>query len=106
VIIPVYKKNPKFYDLNRNQILKESSRVIKPKGKIILVSIAEIPFTENIFLNELIKLYNISLNNRIFSRRELETDLIGAGFIDVEIFDHQGLLIGIGRKKGIDLSSM
>jgi len=98
VIIPVYKKDPKFHNMGRIEILKETARVIKPNGLIILVAIAKIPFTENIFLNELIKLYNLSLNNRIFSRQELTIDMKKANFSDIEVFEHQGLLLGMGKK--------
>jgi len=98
VIIPVYKKNPKFHDMDPIEILKETARVIKSKGLIILVAIAKIPYTENIFLNELIKLYNLSLINRIFSKDELTNDMRKANFLNIEVFEHQGLLLGIGRK--------
>jgi hypothetical protein len=98
VIIPVYKKNPKFYDMERIDILREVGRVISSEGSIVLVAIAEVPQTENIFLDDLIKLYNISLNNRIFSKKELINDMKKASFSDMEVFEHQGLLIGIGKK--------
>lgn len=98
VIIPVYKKNPKFHKMDRIEILKETARVIISDGLIILVAIAKIPFTKNIFLNELIKLYNLALNNRIFSKEELRLDMEKANFLDIEIFEHQGLLLGMGKK--------
>lgn len=99
VIIPVYKKDPKFHNMGRIEILKEIARIIKPDGLLILVAIAKIPFTDNIFLNELIKLYNLSLNNRIFSKQELSIDMQKADFFDIEIFEHQGLLLGMGKKE-------
>ncbi|MBD3211045.1 MAG: hypothetical protein GF311_00425 [Candidatus Lokiarchaeota archaeon] len=99
IIIPVYKKDPKFHNMGRIEILQEVARVIKPQGLIILVAIAKVPFMENIFLNDLIKLYNLALNNRIFSEKELAFDMKKADFLDIETFEHQGLLIGIGKKK-------
>jgi hypothetical protein len=99
IIIPVYKKDPKFHNMGRIEILQEVARVIKPQGLIILVAIAKVPFMENIFLNDLIKLYNLALNNRIFSEQELTFDMKKADFLDIETFEHQGLLIGIGKKK-------
>jgi hypothetical protein len=99
IIIPVYKKDPKFHNMGRIEILQEVARVIKPQGLIILVAISKVPFMENIFLNDLIKLYNLALNNRIFSEKELAFDMKKADFLDIETFEHQGLLIGIGKKK-------
>ncbi|TXT53354.1 MAG: hypothetical protein BAJALOKI2v1_1020003 [Promethearchaeota archaeon] len=99
VIIPVYKKNPKFFNMKRTEILQEVARVIDSGGSIILVAIAKIRFTKNIFLDDLIKLYNLSLNNRIFSEEELKNDMEKVGFSDIEIFEHQGLLLGIGKKE-------
>ncbi|MHA1291546.1 MAG: hypothetical protein ACTSQJ_02630 [Promethearchaeota archaeon] len=97
VIVPVYKPNPKFYNMTRNEILTEIVRVCKPKGLIILVAVANIPLSNNFFMNELIKLYNLALNNRIFTENQLKLDMSGVGLINVKIYQHQGLLIGIGQ---------
>ncbi len=97
VIIPVYKKDPKFNDMGRIELLKEVSRIICSGGLIVLVTINKVPFTNNIFLNDLIKLYNIALHNRIFSEKELQADMEKAGFKEINIFEHQGLLIGMGK---------
>lgn len=95
--IPVYKKNPKFFNMTRTKILKEVIRVTKPSGYIILVAIAEIKITENIFINELIKLYKAAYNNRTFTVEELLADMSDVGLIDIDVFEHQGLLIGIAK---------
>lgn len=97
VIIPVHKKLPKFHDMAREEILKEIARVLRSDGLLIFVAIAEVPFTKNIFLNELIKLYNLSLNNRIFSEDELREDMNTINLKEKKIFEHQGLLIGLGK---------
>jgi hypothetical protein len=98
IIIPVYKKDPKFHDMDRIEILKEIVRVTQPKGLIIIVSIAKVPESQNVFLNELITLYNLSLNNRIFSKGKLRSDLEEVNLKNIEVIEHQGLLIGIGNK--------
>ncbi|MHA1275343.1 MAG: hypothetical protein ACTSU4_12850 [Promethearchaeota archaeon] len=98
IMIPVYKKDPKFHGMTRLEILEEVSRIIRPDGLVILVAIMRILPTENLFLNDLIKLYNIALNNRIFSVEELRSDMEQGGFSNIEIFEHQGLLIGMGTK--------
>ena len=95
--IPVYKKNPKFFNLTRNKILNEVIRVTKPDGHIILITIADIKITDNIFLNELIELYKAAYNNRTFTVEELREDMSDVGLIDVDIFEHQGLLIGLAK---------
>lgn len=95
--IPVYKKNPKFFNMTRTKILNEVIRVTKPSGYIILVSIADIELTENIFVNELVKLYKAAFNNRTFKKEDLLTDMNDVGLIDIDVFEHQGLLVGIAK---------
>ena len=95
--IPVYKKNPKFFDMTRTKILNEVIRVTKPYGYVILVTIADIKITENIFINELIRLYKAAYNNRTFTEEELLEDMSDVGLIDIDIFELQGLLIGIAK---------
>jgi SAM-dependent methyltransferase len=95
--IPVYKKNPKFYNMTRNKILKEIIRVTKPNGYIILVSIADIEISENIFINELIKLYKAAYINRTFTVEELHKDMSEVGLNKIDVFEHQGFLIGIAK---------
>ena len=97
VIIPVHKKFPKFYEMKRDEILREIARVLQSDGLLIFVAIAEVKITKNIFLNELIKLYNLSLNNRIFSQTDLKKDMNAIHLKEINIFEHQGLLIGIGK---------
>jgi hypothetical protein len=95
VIVPVYKQNPKFFKMSRQEILTEIKRVCKQEGLIGLVAIAPVPLTENFFMNELIKLYNLALNNRIFTEVELTKDMQDAGLKDIKIYRHEGLLIGV-----------
>ena len=93
--IPVYKKTPKFYEMTRSEILKEVIRVTKPKGYIILVTVADFQMTDNIFINELIKLYKAALINRIYTYDDLYFEMNNNGLKNIDIFEHQGLLIGI-----------
>ena len=97
VIVPVYKQNPKFFGLSRQDILNEIKRVSTPDGLIVLVTVANIPITDNFFMNELIKLYNMALNNRIFTETQLKEDMEKANLRNINIYKHQGLLIGIGK---------
>jgi hypothetical protein len=95
VLIPVYKKNPKFFAMSRQEILSEVKRVCKEEGLIGLVAIAPVPLTDNFFMNELIKLYNLALHNRIFTEEELTKDMKDAGLKNIKIYPHKGLLIGV-----------
>ncbi len=96
VIVPVYKRNPKFYGMPREQILKEISRVTKPNGFICLITLADLPLTNNPYADELINLYKLLMNNRIFQKEELKEDMVKAGLKQIEVHEEQGLLIGTG----------
>ena len=93
--IPVYKKTPKFYGMTRNKILKEVLRVTRPKGYIILIAVADFEMTDNIFINELIKLYKSALINRIYTYDDLYAEMHNNRLKNIDIFEHQGFLIGI-----------
>ncbi|MHA1281036.1 MAG: hypothetical protein ACTSVV_02425 [Promethearchaeota archaeon] len=95
-ILPVYKKNPKFFGLSRKEILEEVKRVCKPNAYIILIAIDNMKYTENYFMNDLIQMYNLALNNRIFTEDELFSDMKNVNLNDIKIFQFHGLLIGRG----------
>lgn len=95
-LIPVYKKNPKFHDMTNTDILKEISRVTKPEGLIALISVADIKDTGNIFIDEILKVFKTALTNRMATKEELEDEFNKAHISVVDIFEQQGLLIGIG----------
>ena len=75
-MIPVYKQDPKFYNLPREKLLKEIVRVTKPGGYIGLVAMADVPLTNNIYANELINIYRMAVGNRIFSDDQLKDEII------------------------------
>ncbi len=96
-MIPVYKKNPKFHNMTNTEILKEISRVTKSEGLIILIAVSNINETGNIFIDEILRVYKTALVNRMANEEELKEEFIKAGINIVDIFEHQGLLIGIGK---------
>ncbi|TFF94993.1 MAG: hypothetical protein EU544_03740 [Promethearchaeota archaeon] len=96
-MIPVYKRNPKFHDMSNTDILKEISRVTKPNGMIALIAVANIKETNNIFIDQILKVYKTALINRMATEGELKKEFTKAGIQVVEIFEQQGLLIGIGK---------
>jgi hypothetical protein len=93
--IPVYKKTPKFYGMTRSKLLQEVMRVTKPNGYIILITVADFEMTDNIFINELIKLYKAALMNRIYTYDDLFNEMNSNKLKSIDIFEHQGFLIGI-----------
>jgi len=93
--IPVYKNTPKFYGMTRNKLLQEVMRVTKPNGYIILITVADFQITDNIFINELIKLYKAALINRIYTYDDLYKEMYSNRLKNIDIFEHQGFLIGI-----------
>lgn len=97
VMIPVYKRNPKFHGMSNTDILKEISRVTKPDGLIALIAVADIEDTSNIFIDEILKVYKTALVNRMATKKELQKQFTDAGIEVMDIFEQQGLLIGIGR---------
>ncbi|MFX1274264.1 MAG: hypothetical protein ACFFBP_10955 [Promethearchaeota archaeon] len=96
VIVPVYKKNPKFHGMTRKQILDEIIRVTKPNGFICLITLSDLPSTNNPYADELINLYRLLMNNRIFQITELKDDMTNANLNNIEVHEEQGLLIGTG----------
>ncbi len=97
-VVPVYKRNPKFFGMDRIEILKEIVRVLKLDGLLIVIAIAETKSLDNAFVDELIKIYRLALANRIFVEKELIDDLKKAGLKDVKVMEYKGLLIAKGNK--------
>ena len=93
--IPIYKKTPKFYGMTRNKLLQEVMRVTKPNGYIILITVSDFEMTDNIFINELIKLYKAALMNRIYTYDDLYKEMNINRLKNIDIFEHQGFLIGL-----------
>ena len=96
-MIPVYKKNPKFHDMTNTEILKELSRVTKSGSLIALIAVADIKETGNIFIDEILRVYKTALINRMANQEDLKEEFTKAGIEVVDIFEHQGLLIGLGK---------
>jgi len=98
VAIPQYKKDIDFYGMTRDTVMKEFYRIIKPEGFIVVVCKAEFPLTKDRAADELLNIYRDSISNSIFSEKELRTDLESAGFQNIDIFNHKGMLAGLGYK--------
>jgi len=95
-LIPDYEKDLDFYGLNRIDLLKELQRVVKPGGVVIVGVRANFPKINNFYGNELLKAYSDAIGERFFTMDELKEDLSQIEFSKVEVFEYQGLIIGIG----------
>ena len=93
--IPEYEKKPKFFGLSRIDMLKELKRVVKQGGQVIIIGRSSIPQIDNFYAKELLNKYEESISGRIFTEEELKEDLKSAGFTKYEIFDFQGVIVGI-----------
>ncbi|MGV9197446.1 MAG: hypothetical protein ACOC44_19525 [Promethearchaeia archaeon] len=98
VVVPCYGKNTKFENTSKIDTLKELTRVTKTGGFLILVARSTLPVTDNYFTNKLNEIYERSVQQRILTPEQMQKDFIKAGIKNPEIFDHQGILFGIGRK--------
>lgn len=99
IILPFYFYNPDFLEMKKINILKESIRVTKKNGIIILTAMSPLPKTQNFFADELIRLYNEFNAYKEITQEEMSNDMIEAGFTKIDIFNHRGILIGIGWTK-------
>jgi len=95
-IIPEYEKEPNFFGLSRINILKESIRVVKQEGVVVLTGRSSIPQVDNFYVNELLSKFEESISGRIFTEEEIKEDMIEAGFTKYEIVDYQGTIVGFG----------
>ena len=96
VVVSGYCKNPDLYGLSRIDILEEAKRVCKSGGAIAFTARAELPNTHNFYVDQLIKSYELSVNERTFSENEIAEDLINAGITNFEFTEYKGLLIIVG----------
>jgi len=94
--IPEYEKEPNFFGLSRIDILKELIRVVKQGGIVAFMVRSSFPQVENFYVKELLNRFEDSISGRIFTKEEIEEDLKAAGFTRYEIFDFQGVIVGIG----------
>ena len=95
-MIPEYEKEPNFFGLSRIDILKELIRVVKQGGTVGFMVRSSLPQVENFYVKELLNRFEESISGRIFTKEEIEEDLKAAGFTRYEIFDFQGIIVGIG----------
>ena len=95
-VIPEYEKEPNFFGLSRIDLLKELIRVVKQGGLVIFMVRSSLPQIENFYVKELLNRFEESISGRIFTKEEIEEDLKAAGFTRYEIFDFQGIVVGIG----------
>jgi predicted transcriptional regulator len=99
VIIPYHFKSTNLKGVSKESILKESFRVIKENGIVIIYGYNELPRIDHALLNMFIKwVENFYPDIMTSSEIKFKEDLLKAGAKEVEIFEYKGHLFGIGRK--------
>lgn len=94
--ILVYRdKAHSYIGLDRNELLKESVRITKKGGNIIIFNFNEIRHTENSTINKLIDRYSKANRDQISSASEINEALGNAGLKKYEVFDYKGLIFGL-----------
>ena len=103
-IMQGYNENLKFYGLSQNEILKELVRVTKPGGVIfihvrIFLSKTGPSLIDRVITNEIISLYNDSINRqgKALTKNQLKNAMKEVDLEKLQIFEEQGILIGIGE---------
>ncbi|MFX0008425.1 MAG: hypothetical protein ACFFA7_13205 [Promethearchaeota archaeon] len=96
VVISGYCHNPDLFNLSRIDILKESVRVTKKGGVILLSAMGNLPVTQNFFADNLLKSYGESIKERIFFDEDFKEDFTQVGISKYNVLNEKGLLAGIG----------
>ncbi|MFX0071821.1 MAG: hypothetical protein ACFFAO_12090 [Candidatus Hermodarchaeota archaeon] len=91
-----YLRNMNFYGLSRVDLLKELVRITKKNGVIVFYGREELPITQNFYADEMLRIYGLTVKERIFSEKDLEKDLTDAGIKKYEVFNYKGLIVALG----------
>ena len=84
------------FGMSRFDLLKESVRVTKKDGNVVIVNFHELPMTENAMTNRLIEMYHQANLHQISNSLKLKKDMEKVGFDKIEILEYKGLIFGIG----------
>jgi len=87
----------KLFGLSRYDLLKESARVAKKNGGVVIVmNFRELPFTDNEMTNQLINMYHQANIHQISNSQKLKKEMEKVGFSKIKIVEHKGLIFGLG----------
>ena len=99
VIIPYHFKSTNLKGVSKETILRESFRVVKEDGIVIIHGYNELPDVDHALLNTFIKwVKNFYTDIEISSEVKFKEDLVKAGAKETKVYVHKGHLFGIGYK--------
>ncbi len=99
VALSSYQLHPDFYGMSRIEILKEAKRITKSGGVVVINARSKLPITKNFYVSELLKVYSKIVKERTMTEQQIKNDFQKAEISKFEIFDHNGVIIGIGWKE-------
>jgi len=99
VIIPYHFKSTNLKGVTKETILRESFRVVKEDGVVIIHGYNELPNIDHALLNTFIKWVKIFYTDiETSSEVKFKKDLVKAGAKETKVYVHKGHLFGIGYK--------
>jgi len=99
VVLSSYQFRPDFYGMSRIDLLKEAKRIVKPGGVVVITARSKLPLIKNFYASELLQTYSKTVKERTFTEQQMKNDLLKAEISKYEIFDYNGVIIGIGWKE-------
>lgn len=96
-VVVSYSKNIDFFGMTRNEVLKDTIRIVKPGGIVTVAVRSQFEQSKNFIVNEFIELFRDSIIDFIFTEEELKKELVEAGLSNIDIRDYNGILVGIGQ---------
>jgi len=98
VIISPYFKADSFFGLSRENLLQEALRVIKPNGRLIIITGDKLPQVDHILIELFINMISSTFGLLTISEEELKKDFEAASILNYEISSYKGFLITAARK--------
>jgi predicted transcriptional regulator len=99
VIVPYHFQTTNLKDVTKETILKESFRIIKENGVVIIHGYSELPNFDHALLSIFINwVKNVYTDIETSSERKFKEELLKAGAKEAKVFVYKGHLFGIGYK--------
>lgn len=99
VVLSSYQLRPDFYGMSRIELLKEAKRVVKSGGVVVITARSKLPITKNFYASELLKTYSNTVKERTLTELQMKDDMQKAEISKFDIFEYNGIIIGIGWKE-------
>lgn len=96
IVFSYLEAKPDYIGLDRLELLKETVRVAKKDGIIVLNNFSKLPTTEDFTTNRLIEIYNKANRHQISTEQQLIGDMRKVGLSKITVFENKGQIFGIG----------